>query len=139
MQYLIDTSSTFRGYAQSVIERGIVAYSGGLTLEQYRSERGDHFKAIGEPEYMAMVSAFNASLVTEPHEISADKWDSMIGELPPMRWHRHLGVELFASPELLTGTITRWCAKLNGQYYAFNDHENAPSCELAEKVAAAQV
>lgn len=135
-RWLIRTDEPFRGHSQSfILPDGSVAYTDGLTPEQYAAERGFPVKVITDAELDELESEFTASQITEPaEETQAEFWDAL-EVLPPCRWHTHRGVELFHISERITGRLVSWHAQINGQFFHFVDLDNASSEDLARKVA----
>jgi hypothetical protein len=131
----------FPGWAQSYLgPDGTVAYSSALTAAEYiarKAEHGDTMRLITDAEFDALLNAHEAALVTKPAPITADRFDDWLGCLPPCRWHRHAGVELFHVSERLTGDLVQWCARIEGQCYGWTDQAKRPSDELAAAVAEA--
>jgi hypothetical protein len=66
-KYLIRTDEPFRGHVQSVLmPDGTVAYTDGLTPEQYAAERGFPVAIIGDKQLGALVETYVDGLVTDP-------------------------------------------------------------------------
>ena len=128
----------FPGWAQSfLMPDGTVAYTKGLTPDAYAADRGISVKVITDAEFDALLAAHEAALVTTPAPITAERFDDYLECLPPCRWHRHRGVELFHVSERLTGDLVQWCARIEGQCYGWTDQARRPSEELAAAVAEA--
>ena len=139
MQYLVRTDQPFRGSVQSVVlENGTVAYSDGQTVAEYIADRGGNLRVVTEAELFELVQAYEASLVTEPRQITAEQWDDALNVLPPCRWHTFDGVQLFHVSERITGGLVDWYATTGGRdnlrCWHFVDLHRRPSAELAAKV-----
>lgn len=142
LQYLVLKDRPFQGAVQSVImENGVVAYTGGQTLAEYIAERGDIFRVVSEVELFDLVQAYEAGLVTEPKEITLERWSDALECLPPCRWHTVEGVQLFHMSERITGGLVDWFATTGSRddlrCWHFVDQHRRPSAELAAKVRAA--
>lgn len=68
-------------------------------------------------------------------EIDAEKWDEMLGVLPPMRWEHKDGVERFLISEMLAGNITSQFAKLGKRYFT----RNANAVDRSTWITAAEI
>lgn len=135
MDFLIRTDIPFAGHAQSVmLEDGTVAWSGGKTPEDYSADRGFPVRVVTEDEMRAMVDEHAGSLITAPSPISAERWDDMLNVLPPCRWHRCDGVELFHVSERITHDLVNWFGKIGDQHFSMVDRATADSRALAEAV-----
>lgn len=138
MKFVIRSDEPFRGSVQSVLTpEGKVAYTEGLTVEEYAKDRGFPVRVVDEPELDAMIAAYIDSRVTDPVEETKEQFWEALECLPPSRWHHVRGVELFHICERITADLVSWHAKLNGRFYTFNDRAGAKSDDLAAKVAAA--
>lgn len=132
MKFLIRTDVPFKGNAQSVLlENGTVAWSGGMTPEEYAKDRGFTVRVVTDEEMSAMVADHVASLITPPAPITAERWDDMLNVLPPARWHHCYGVELFHVIERITGDLVTWYAKIGDQHFEMNNRVGAKSEDLA--------
>ncbi|WP_294533381.1 hypothetical protein [uncultured Rhodoblastus sp.] len=96
MQYIVRTDMPFVGNIQScVLENGTVAYTNGLTPDQYAAERGFPVRIVDDDELDAMTNAYVNSLITEPVEETEADFDYALNVLPPSRWRVVRGVEMF--------------------------------------------
>lgn len=137
MEFLIRTDIPFTGTAQSVIaDDGTVAWSGGMTVEEYAADRGFAVRVVSEDEMYALADAYAATRVTGPEPITAERWDDMLNCLPPCRWHRRDGVELFHVSERITHDLVNWFAKVGDNHFAMVDRAGADSSALAAAVRA---
>ena len=138
MKYLIREGEPFTGSIQSILwDDGIVAYTDGLSLSEYEAERGLKLKAISEAEWEALTKTYLEGLITAPVEETPEAFDYALCVLPPCRWQRVRGVEIFHLSERLTHDLVHWHAKLNGRCYTFTDRETLAPETVATKVAEA--
>ena len=136
--WLVHASEPFRGSTQSyLLPSGTVAYSGGQSFEDYNAERGGQFKLITDGQLDALLADFHGSMITDPEPITAEQFDDALNCLPPCRWGKVRGVELFHVSERITGDLVDWYARLNGRHWHFVDHDRQTGERLAEKVAVA--
>ena len=137
MQYLIKTDEPFNGYPQSILlPNGTVAYTDGMTLEEYVFENGP-MRVLSEDALDELVKAHEDGLVTDPQPETEENWFYALNVLPPCRWERCQGVELFHVSELITGSLANWHARLGEQCFAFVDRHDTELEALAVKVKAA--
>ena len=55
-------------------------------------------------------------------EIDAQRFDDMLGVLPPCKWYGHgTNQESFHVSEFLSGNIVSWFVQLNGRYFQIDD------------------
>src|SRR3990167_5639371 len=126
--YILRADEPFRGHCQSVLlKNGTVAYSDGLTLEQYEAERGFPVRLIDDAELDELTKRYTESLITAPAVITEARFHEMLNVLPPSRWHNCGGFEVFHVCERLTHDLVAWFAHRNGQYWEFTDR--AGVCE----------
>jgi hypothetical protein len=138
MQYVLRADEPFKGYVQSVLRPdGTVAYSDGLTLEEYAEAKGFPIRVIDDAELDALIADHTASLVTEPTPESLEAWEYALNVLPPCRWRTVGGVELFHISERLTHDLVSWHGRIGDRCFAFTDRAGADMTALAEKVARA--
>lgn len=77
-----------------------------------------------------------AGMVTEPEEIDEERWDYLLGVLPPQRWVRRGGAESFELMEHTYGNVTLCALKTAGKAYAWQgfagmSHEDKTDTVLA--------
>lgn len=137
MQYLVKANEPFRGSVESVIlPSGIVAYTGGKSLDEYRAGLSYDVRVIDESELDSLIAAFESSRVTEPELIDADKWEYALNVLPPARWQTVRGVNLFHVSEHISGDLVDWYARIDDRFFHFVDRAGRNMIELADKVGA---
>lgn len=138
MRYVIRDDIPFQGSVHSVLTPdGLVAWSGGLTLEQYAAERGFPVRVVEEDEIDALVKTYTDGLVQAPREISEQDYEQALGVLPPCRWTSRRGVEMFHISERLTHDIVAWHTRAGDRFFAFYDRAGASLDHIADKTLAA--
>lgn len=138
MQFVIRADKPFSGSVQSVMTpAGKVAYTKGLSLDEYAAECGFPLRVVEDDEFDKLMAAYVASRVTQPVEITAEQYDDMLNVLPPCRWNRINGVESFFVSERITANLVNWYATTGGRYFGFVDKDTCSSDEIATKVRAA--
>lgn len=80
---------------------------------------------------------FRAYIPTDPKEISEEEYFEALECMPPARWGRTNGVELFHICELLIDNLAAWYAFYQGRYFQFNAPADALAATLVERVKAA--
>jgi hypothetical protein len=104
-------------------------------LKRYTPEYGPNLVVLVRDDAMAChEAAFRSGVV----EITADKWDDMLGVLPPMAWRNDGLGESFKLSEYLTGGITSIFVALDGRYFLFNDNATLPHAEACARVRASE-
>lgn len=137
-KWVIRADKPFSGSVQSVLTAaGKVAYTKGLTVEEYSAECGYPLRVISDAELDGLLASYIDGLVTEPSEITDEKFDYALNVLPPCRWKRVDGVEMFYVSELLQADLASWYAKAGGKFFTFNDRAGRPAAEIVAKVRAA--
>ena len=138
MRFIIRTDEPFKGVSQSILlDDWTVAYTGGLSWDAYKANHGGNVRIVSAEQLDAMTDAYNATLITDPEPITeAQFWDAL-EVLPPCRWGKVRGVELFHVSERITGDLVNWYACLNGRHWHFVDRDRQTRERLAEKVAVA--
>jgi hypothetical protein len=138
LRFAIRTDQPYRMHHHCVIlPDDSVAWTDHKSIDSYAAEHGGTFKILTGEELDAVMAEAEAALVTKPAPITAERFDDYLECLPPCRWHRHAGVELFHVSERLTGDLVQWCARIEGQCYGWTDQARRPSDELAAAVAEA--
>lgn len=142
MQYLIFADEPFDGRAQTTVRGGVCDFTNGRTPEQYAEYRGRPVRVLEESEFESMLEEWLRAQVSQPVEISADDYNDALNVLPPERWFRHAGVELFSMCERITYDLTTWYARVPvaggaSRYFCFRDRAWTDKAALADKAAAA--
>jgi len=137
MRFIIRADIPFPGHCQSLLlDNGTVAYTNGLTLEQYAQERGFPVRVVENDELEQLERAHIDSLVTEPCEESKEHFWDALECLPPSKWRTVRGVEMFHICERITGDLVAWHCHVGERYATFNDRAGKPADEIAAKAAA---
>ncbi len=137
IHWIIRTDQPFRGSSQSftylddnLVER--VAYT-GLTLDEYAKERDYPFRLIPDSEFDALLADFEKSLITEPCEITKEKYWYALEVLPPRRYRNGA----FCMSEHNYGNITAWYFQKGERYFTFNHSAGLPEDELQQIIGRA--
>ena len=134
--YILRADEPFRGHCQSVLlEDGTVAYSNGLTLEQYQADRGFPVRLIDDAELNRLTEWFINEHITMPISIPESRFDQMLNVLPPSRWHNCRGFEVFHVCERITHNLVAWFAHRNGKYWEFVDRSDVSDERLVAKLS----
>lgn len=137
MQFIIRTDQPYQGHVQSVLEAdGTVAWSGGLTPDQYAHERGFPIRVIDEAALNRLTTAYTSSLITAPQPETAEDYERALNVLPPSRWTVYRGIEMFHIRERITHDIVAWHARLGERHYIFNDRSSLSNEDVASKIVA---
>jgi hypothetical protein len=77
---------------------------------------------------------FENSFKSEPVEISIERWDEMLGVLPPVGWKNDGVHESFKISERTAGSITAIFVRINDRYFELSDTITLPHRECVERV-----
>ena len=134
MQWLIRTDEPFRGHCQSVVNPdGTIAYTDGLTVDTYEAANGFPVRVIGDDEFNKLIDEFVAGMISDPVEITKERFWEMLEILPPCRWSKHRAMEMFHVSERLTHNLVSWFARLGDRYFECVDRDNIDIYALATK------
>lgn len=134
-QWLVRADQPFNGGTQSfLLPNGTIAYTDGLTPEQYASERGFPVRAISDAELDALTDRWMAGQITDPVEEDSEAFWYALEVLPPCRWHTRRGVELFHISERISHDLVNWHARVGDRYFTMVHHDGADSDVLADAV-----
>jgi len=138
-RYIIRTDAPFAGHVQSYIKPdGYVAYAeGNLTPEQYGLERGFPVRVVDDAELDAMLATWTAHQITAPVEETLADFTYALDCLPPCRWQRYRGVEMFHISERLSHDLVNWHVGIDDRYFTFVDRDSTSTEAIAAKAAAA--
>lgn len=137
-RFIIRADQPYDGTTISVLlSDETIAYTKGQTLDEYRAERDFPIRVIDEDELVRLETELEHSLATDPEPETVEQFESALNVLPPARWHRCRGVQLFHVAEPLRGRLVEWHGEVNGQFFRFVDTSFAGSDRLADKVSAA--
>ena len=132
MQTLYIYSEPFKGSIKNTMHNGKVDYTGEqterkyidesgakvteisfinqLTFEQYNEQNGGNCKAVTEEELDKLFEEYEKkSILQKFTEITEERYFSLLECLPPKRWHKHNGLELFFMGECYTSNIYTCC------------------------------
>jgi hypothetical protein len=138
MNWLIRADQPFKGHAQSFLTaEGKVAYTKGLTPDEYAAERGFPVRVITDAEMDKLIEDHAASMITDPERITYERYWDYLECLPPSKFGVTRGVEMFHVSERITHDLVTWCGKVNGKYFACTDQARVDRETLAAKFAAA--
>ena len=133
--WLIRADQPFDGKSQSfLLPNGTIAYTDGLTPEQYASKRGFPVRVISDAELDALTDRWTASQITVPEEEDSQAFWYALEVLPPCRWHTRRGVELFHISERISHNLVNWHAQVDGRYFTMVHHADADCDVLADAV-----
>jgi hypothetical protein len=137
--YIIRTDAPFAGFVQSYIKPdGFVAYADGdLTPEQYGAARGFPIRVVDDAELDEMLATWTERQITEPKEETLAEFTYALECLPPCRWRRHRGVEMFHISEELSHDLVQWHVAIGERCFTFVDRKSAPTEAIAAKADAA--
>lgn len=84
----------------------------------------------------------SASYITEPVEITAERFDELLNVLPPQHWHRGGHVESFQLMEKTCCDVTLTCVRIGygggARYFSFEDVMGQLPFKLEDKVLASE-
>ena len=136
--YILRTDRPFRGIAESLLlDDGTVAWSGGLTPDQYAKERGFPVEVVDNSEFGRRHKAYIESLVTAPRAETRTEFDYALGVLPPARWRNAGDVEMFHVSERIVSDLVSWHARIGDRCFTFDDHSSKSHDDVAAAARAA--
>ena len=129
----------FEGRTRSFVKPdGTVGYTKGETPEDYiarvEAEEGTRLRIVSDAKLDAMLEEYAASLVTNPTEITEEKYFDALNVLPPCRWRKLGGVETFHVSERLTRDLANWYARVGERFFTFVDLDRATDAHVDDKV-----
>lgn len=130
--YILDPAN-FRGTVYSLLRNGVVEFTDGLTLDQYREKKGlPGLVAMPWDVYYKFLCDWQEKNVITPFtEISEEFYYEALECLPPLRWHDLApDVNVFFCSEMTTGTITACYIKHQGRYFSALKHLHLSDPEL---------
>lgn len=74
--------------------------------------------------------------ITEPKEVTQNRYEGMLDILPPSRWYRGHFMEYFHMSERLSGDLVTWFVRLGRQYWEFDDSCRLTDAQISEKMKA---
>lgn len=116
-----------------VMPDGVTGAYSHETLEQIRS-RYPKAEVVDFAEHCARAVA---GFVTEPEEITEERWDYLLNVLPPARWVRRGGAESFELSERTYADVTTCAVRLGDRCYAWQGFCGMSHEDKVETVKAA--
>ena len=135
----IIANGPYKGTTQSMLlADGTVAYSTGgsgahgrETWVEYDARTEGKFRCVTDAELDDLEAEYNAAFCKDSlRSITHEEWDDALNCLPPVRWHTHKGVNMFAISERTRGSITGWFAKIGDEYRVMQADIYASSDDL---------
>lgn len=122
----------YKGYALSTLtERGTVAYTEGLTLDEY-IEREGPVRVVDDDEFFKIADSYLDSRCTKPKRTTkAHYWD-MLEILPPDRFEIRGKFTSFHVCERITGDLVNWYFTDGKRYWTFVHHDSLSDKQLTE-------
>jgi hypothetical protein len=77
---------------------------------------------------------FENSFKSEPVEITAERWDEMLGVLPSVAWKNDGAHESFKISERTAGSITAIFVRIDDRYFELSDTITLPHRECVKRV-----
>ncbi len=125
-------SEPFNGSIQSTMHNGLVDYTGEevrnehinekgqkiidikfinqLTFEEYNKQKGGGLKTATIEEMEIIWKKYEENeVLTNFTEITAERYDDLLNCLPPKKWHKYKGLEIFFMGECYTSNIYTCC------------------------------
>ncbi len=91
---------------------------GQLTLAQLQAQEGSDVVVMDTD---AAIQQIRESHIKSPVEISEDRFDHMLGILPPQGWVRYKTEESFHVSERITGNIVMIFVRIGSRYFEMHD------------------
>ena len=113
----------FQGYINFSTDNNIVNCQGidPMTTEEYIELRGDNFKFVTDHELDILFNEHYKSFISDPVEITRERYEDMLEVMPPCRWNNYGGFQAFHVCERYTGNIVAWFTYISStnKYYEF--------------------
>ena len=112
----------YKGFAQTVTFIGTdgleyVAYQKQpTTLERYLADNPG-FRVVETDEFDRLVEDYEYSRCTKWQPCTKAHWFDMLEVLPPCRWTRFDGGEIFHVSERITGNLVNWYMRKGNNYF----------------------
>lgn len=106
-----------------------------LYIADLKQRENIEVRLVDDVELYQLIQDFNNSLITNPEEISIERWEEMLEVLPPCRWNTYAGYSGFHVSERYTGDLVSWYFKKNGKAYTFMDSCFLTYDQIAAKLA----
>lgn len=108
-----------------------------LTLSEYLAQPhllDRDLKVIEECEFSQFEDEYSQSLITGFSEISKETYWWRLECLPPCKWTKINGVEMFHISERIRGDLVTWCFEYQDKYYTCDNEANKSRNELAQEL-----
>jgi len=152
--YIVDLNLPLRHYAitesyvyldENDLERVIFSSSlynndkGDLLLSEYLNlnafeTSGKKLAKISHAEYDLRVSQYQANLTADIKKISSDDFHWKRCVLPPEKWCKVNGVEVFYIPEYIQDNYVTWLALYNDLYFELVERATCSPDFIANKI-----
>jgi hypothetical protein len=91
-------------------------------------------KLVSDEEFTKMLAEYNQSLISEPKEITRERYWEMLEILPPCKWTKGLAWESFHISERLTNNLVSWFVNDGDKYYEFVDEATLSTTDIGKKM-----
>jgi len=114
-----------------------VQFTGGKTLDEYMADKvGQGFEVMPYDMAAPMMEAAQLAAYCKPwQEITKEQWWDMLEVLPPEKWQKVAGVEIFRMCEYTSGTVTGHYARLGERYFSANRDIRTDYADIAGEIA----
>ena len=116
-----------------------VQFTGGKTLEEYMADMADLNPDLQVMPYDMAAPMMEAAQLAEYckpwKEITREQWWDMLEVLPPEKWEKVQGVEIFRMCEYTSGTVTGHFARLGERYFSANRDIRTGYADIAGEIA----
>jgi hypothetical protein len=117
----------YPGYPDNIL-------SSTLDFPAYKAARPElTLRVVDKAQLDDLEAEYLAGRVTEPTEITQERFWEALECLPPSRYQRNSGVEVFHICERITGNLVSWYGHKDDRYFTFDDLDNRPAVEIANK------
>ena len=114
-----------------------VQFTGGKTLDEYMAgKEGQGLEVMPYDIAAPMMEAAQLAEYCKPwKEITKEQWWDMLEVLPPEKWEKVQGVEIFRMMEYTSGTVTGHFARLCERYFSANRDIRTGYADIAGEIA----
>ena len=114
-----------------------VQFTGGKTLDEYMAgKEGQGLEVMPYDMAAPMMEAAQLAEYCKPwKEITKEQWWDMLEVLPPEKWEKVQGVEIFRMCEYTSGTVTGHFARLGERYFSANRDIRTGYADIAGEIA----
>ena len=96
-------------------EENYINYPSDLYKSHLKKAKNAEYKIMAYGEFLKLERDYYINLPID--EITEERFDEQLNVLPPLRWCRVRGVEMFCMREMLTRTYTEQYARVGGKFY----------------------